>query len=155
MLRWSVSIFKNPFTLFRFVYLWYLFVFSKQELGKIIQKDFFPDLEKLKAQNEYLDAMERNDMIKLREIYSKYSGNKPTDQLGCKLSIYLSICTICFPSQWIVVNWLSLHFENSRESCNIWDAAKRRRLGSFINFFNAWFQLWYTFDHIEEKQKNI
>lgn len=63
-----------------------LFAFFQQELGKIIQKDFFPDLEKLKAQNEYLDAMERNDMIKLREIYAKYSGNRPTDQLGCKLS---------------------------------------------------------------------
>lgn len=55
-----------------------------QELGKIIQKDFFPDLEKLKAQNEYLDAMERNDMIKLREIYAKYSGNRPSEPVGCK-----------------------------------------------------------------------
>lgn len=53
-------------------------------MGKIIQKDFFPDLEKLKAQNEYLDAMERNDIIKLREIYAKYSGNKPNESLGCK-----------------------------------------------------------------------
>ncbi|XP_055301973.1 splicing factor ESS-2 homolog [Sitodiplosis mosellana] len=53
-----------------------------EELGKIIQKDFFPDLEKLKAQNEYLDAMERNDMIKLREIYAKYSGHRPNEPLG-------------------------------------------------------------------------
>lgn len=60
------------------------FDFSLQELGKIIQKDFFPDLEKLKAQNEYLDAMERNDLIKLREIYAKYSGSRPNDPIGCK-----------------------------------------------------------------------
>ena len=42
-------------------------------MGKIIQRDFFPDLEKLKAQNEYLDAISTNDIVKLREIYSKYS----------------------------------------------------------------------------------
>ncbi|KAJ8939718.1 hypothetical protein NQ314_011004 [Rhamnusium bicolor] len=48
-----------------------------EEIGKIIQRDFFPDLEKLKAQNEYLDAMDRNDTTKLRELYMKYSGNKP------------------------------------------------------------------------------
>ncbi|XP_031638293.1 splicing factor ESS-2 homolog [Contarinia nasturtii] len=53
-----------------------------EELGKIIQKDFFPDLEKLKAQNAYLDAMEKNDIIKLREIYAKYSGHKPNEPLG-------------------------------------------------------------------------
>lgn len=55
---------------------------SFQELGNIIQKDFFPDLEKLKAQNQYLEAMEKNDVIKLRELYAKYSGKTPTNQLG-------------------------------------------------------------------------
>lgn len=58
--------------------------FAFQELGNIIQKDFFPDLEKLKAQNQYLEAMEKNDVIKLRELYAKYSGKKPTNQLGGK-----------------------------------------------------------------------
>lgn len=52
-------------------------------MGKIIQKDFFPDLEKLKAQVAYLDALEKNDVVKLREIYAKYSGRRPT-QRGCK-----------------------------------------------------------------------
>ncbi|XP_049838399.1 splicing factor ESS-2 homolog [Schistocerca gregaria] len=53
-----------------------------QEMGKIIQRDFFPDLEKLKAQNEYLDAVEKNDIEKLRELYSKYSSGKrpPTER---------------------------------------------------------------------------
>jgi hypothetical protein len=47
-------------------------------LGKIIQRDFFPDLEKLKAQNEYLDAIANNDIVKLRNIFSKYSSRRPT-----------------------------------------------------------------------------
>lgn len=64
-----------------------------EELGKIIQKDFFPDLEKLKAQNQYLDAVEKNDLIKLRELYAKYSGNRPSERLGCKCNniLFLTI----------------------------------------------------------------
>jgi len=47
-----------------------------QELETIIQRDFFPDLEKLKAQNAYLNALENNDIHMLRELYSKYSLGK-------------------------------------------------------------------------------
>lgn len=57
-----------------------------EELGKIIQNDFFPDLEKLKAQNQYLDAVEKNDVVKLRELYAKYSGRTPAQSTGCKYS---------------------------------------------------------------------
>ena len=46
------------------------------ELGKIIQRDFFPDLAKLQAQNEYLDAVASNDVIKLRAIFTKYSSKR-------------------------------------------------------------------------------
>lgn len=46
-------------------------------MGKIIQRDFFPDLAKLKAQNEYLDAIASNDVIKLRQIFNKYSKRRP------------------------------------------------------------------------------
>lgn len=49
-------------------------------MGKIIQRDFFPDLEKLKVQNEYLDAMEKNDVIKMRELHLKYTGKRPPTQ---------------------------------------------------------------------------
>lgn len=53
-----------------------------EEMGKIIQRDFFPELEKLRAQNQYLEAAERNDTITLRELYAKYTGSKPTDHRG-------------------------------------------------------------------------
>ncbi|XP_077287666.1 ess-2 splicing factor homolog isoform X2 [Arctopsyche grandis] len=53
-----------------------------EEMAKIIQRDFFPDLEKLKAQNDFLDATERKDHQKLRELYIKYSGDQrpPTER---------------------------------------------------------------------------
>lgn len=46
------------------------------EMGKIIERDFFPDLEKLRAQNDYLEALERNDMQKVRELHAKYSSGR-------------------------------------------------------------------------------
>ncbi|CAH4027842.1 splicing factor ESS-2 homolog isoform X1 [Pieris brassicae] len=46
-------------------------------ISKIIQRDFFPDLEKLKAQNDYLEATENKDFARLREIARKYSGSRP------------------------------------------------------------------------------
>ncbi|XP_063368641.1 splicing factor ESS-2 homolog [Cydia amplana] len=46
-------------------------------IAKIIQRDFFPDLEKLKAQNEYLEASENKDYTRLRELTRKYSGQRP------------------------------------------------------------------------------
>nr|XP_023028680.1 protein DGCR14 homolog [Leptinotarsa decemlineata] len=51
-----------------------------EEIGKIIQRDFFPDLERLKAQNEYLDALALNDQVKLKELYRKYSGSRPAPE---------------------------------------------------------------------------
>lgn len=51
-----------------------------ERMSKIIQRDFFPDLEKLKAQNEFLEATENKDYARLREITRKYSGNRlPTE----------------------------------------------------------------------------
>ena len=56
-----------------------LFLFQK--MGSIIERDFFPDLEKLRAQNAYLDAVDTNDVLKLRELYEKYSsGSKPQQE---------------------------------------------------------------------------
>ncbi|KAK6028791.1 SH3 domain protein [Ostertagia ostertagi] len=40
------------------------------KLEKIIVRDYFPDLPKLKAQTEYMDAMKRNDIAKMRVNFS-------------------------------------------------------------------------------------
>lgn len=42
------------------------------EIGKIIERDFFPDVPKLRAQNEYLDALEENNLTKLKELQERY-----------------------------------------------------------------------------------
>lgn len=47
-----------------------------KEVEKIIERDFFPDLENLKEKLDYLEAKETNDVVKLREFYSKYSAVK-------------------------------------------------------------------------------
>lgn len=58
-------------------------LFSLQSLNKIIQRDFFPELPKLQAQHEYLDAVEHNDVEKLREISARYQVTlTPGGQLG-------------------------------------------------------------------------
>lgn len=55
-----------------------------QGIAKIIQRDFFPDLEKLKAQNDYLEATENKDYARLQELTRKYSGSRPPTE-PCKL----------------------------------------------------------------------
>ncbi|EDV46369.1 splicing factor ESS-2 homolog [Drosophila erecta] len=44
-----------------------------EEMSKIIQRDFFPDLERLRAQNDYLDAESRRDFVLMAEIRERYS----------------------------------------------------------------------------------
>ncbi|XP_067639852.1 splicing factor ESS-2 homolog [Eurosta solidaginis] len=51
-----------------------------EEMAKIIQRDFFPHLDKLRAQNDYLDAMDRKDYAQMEAIREKYSGRRPTDR---------------------------------------------------------------------------
>ncbi|KYN03536.1 Protein DGCR14 like protein [Cyphomyrmex costatus] len=51
-----------------------------EKMSDIIQKDFFPHLEKLQAQNQYLDALEQNDMNRMRELYAKYSSGQPVTE---------------------------------------------------------------------------
>ena len=48
-------------------------------MQKIIVRDYFPELPKLKAQAEYLDAVARNDQAKIRELQVRYS-TKRTDR---------------------------------------------------------------------------
>lgn len=49
-------------------------------MGEIIQRDFFPHLKKLQAQNEYLDALEQNNIDRMRELYAKYSFGRPATE---------------------------------------------------------------------------
>ncbi|KFM76764.1 Protein DGCR14, partial [Stegodyphus mimosarum] len=49
-----------------------------EQMEKIITRDFFPDLPKLKAQNEYLDALEKGDLAKIQEIQSTYQLTQST-----------------------------------------------------------------------------
>lgn len=43
------------------------------KLGKIIERDFFPDLENLKDKVEFLEARENNDIERLQSLHRKYS----------------------------------------------------------------------------------
>ncbi|XP_014469776.1 PREDICTED: protein DGCR14 homolog [Dinoponera quadriceps] len=51
-----------------------------EKMGEIIQRDFFPHLERLQAQNQYLDALEQNDVKRMRELYAKYSSGRPVTE---------------------------------------------------------------------------
>ncbi|KAF7240819.1 hypothetical protein EYD10_12594, partial [Varanus komodoensis] len=44
-------------------------------LEKIIQRDFFPDVEKLRAQKDYLEAEESGDLEKMRQIAIKFGSS--------------------------------------------------------------------------------
>ena len=46
-------------------------------LETIIQRDFFPELTKLQAQLEYLDAMEHNDFDRMRQISQRFQTPRP------------------------------------------------------------------------------
>jgi len=60
-----------------------LFLLSTfKALEKIIQRECFPELEKLTAQNAYLDAVANNDIQMMRELTMKYGGGKSTPSLS-------------------------------------------------------------------------
>nr|XP_061800896.1 splicing factor ESS-2 homolog [Nerophis lumbriciformis] len=51
-----------------------------ESLEKIVQRDFFPDVTKLQAQKDYLDAEESGDLERMREISIRYGKSKTTPQ---------------------------------------------------------------------------
>jgi len=67
-----------------------------QNLEKIITKDFYPDLPKLEAQAEYLDAVERKDTQKMWELQQKFSRKRTAFRTPgvckkiCMISMYVS-----------------------------------------------------------------
>merc|ERR1719422_1540714 len=50
------------------------------KVEKIIERDFFPELEKLKAQSDYIDARERKDYETMSRLEEKYSGVRPNTE---------------------------------------------------------------------------
>uniref|UniRef100_A0A3Q1F4Y6 Ess-2 splicing factor homolog n=1 Tax=Acanthochromis polyacanthus TaxID=80966 RepID=A0A3Q1F4Y6_9TELE len=46
-----------------------------ESLEKIIQRDFFPDVTKLQAQKDYLEAEESGDLERMREISIRYGSS--------------------------------------------------------------------------------
>ena len=46
----------------------------QKKLETIIEKSFFPDLERLKVQKAYQEALKANNIDALRELYSKYQN---------------------------------------------------------------------------------
>ena len=48
-----------------------------EKVEKIIERDFFPELDKLKAQNEYIEARDRKDYVTMNRLQEKYSGCRP------------------------------------------------------------------------------
>lgn len=62
-------------------------VVSWQGLQKVIQRDFFPDVEKLQAQKEYLEAEESGDLERMRQIAIKFGsalGKMSREPAPCK-----------------------------------------------------------------------
>ena len=49
-----------------------------EKVGRIIERDFFPELEKIKAQSEYIDASDRQDTLTMRRLEEQYSSRRPT-----------------------------------------------------------------------------
>ncbi|CAO4369757.1 unnamed protein product [Caenorhabditis nigoni] len=51
-------------------------------LDKIIEKDYFPQLKKMQAQKEYLEAVAKKDITKIKELQMKYcsTGSIRTDR---------------------------------------------------------------------------
>ena len=43
-----------------------------QDLGHIIERDFFPDIKRLRAKEKYLAAVAKNDVVALRELHAEY-----------------------------------------------------------------------------------
>lgn len=53
----------------------WIYCFVAQNLEKIIQRDFFPDVTKLQAQKEYLEAEENGDLERMRAIAIRYGSS--------------------------------------------------------------------------------
>lgn len=55
-----------------------------------------------------MDAVERNDLIKLREIYAKYSGSRPNEPIGCMSHINLILFFILINQFYLIYKKLRI-----------------------------------------------
>ena len=54
-----------------------------EKLEKLIERDFFPEIDKLKARSEYIDAAERNDTKEMQRLRERFStGRPPTESMS-------------------------------------------------------------------------
>ena len=53
-----------------------------ERVGEIIERDFFPELEKLKARSEFIDAAEAGDAAAMRRLRERFSGGAWTGPGG-------------------------------------------------------------------------
>eukprot|EP01052_Picozoa_sp_SAG31_P062955 SAG31_NODE_21915_length_538_cov_0.674260_1_plen_79_part_01 len=51
-------------------------------MTKIIERDFFPGLPKLRRQIEVMEAVDSNDVQRLRELHAKFTGQRTSDVRG-------------------------------------------------------------------------
>jgi len=58
-------------------------------LETIVQRDYFPDIKKLRAQNDYLDAVQKNDQAKIKSLQQQFSLRR-TDKRLATPSTYTS-----------------------------------------------------------------
>jgi hypothetical protein len=76
-----------------------------QDLGHIIERDFFPDIKRLRAKEKYLTALEKNDVVTLRELYAKYSihrGPSPSpSMMGHRGKEKKKLFLFCFSTKYI------------------------------------------------------
>eukprot|EP01043_Picozoa_sp_COSAG02_P014558 COSAG02_NODE_603_length_19693_cov_3.883944_10_plen_312_part_00 len=64
-----------------------------ESLTKIITRDFFPDLPKLRQQVEVMDALEANDLERLRELQAKFSQQRSAERSMQRASSIRSVGT--------------------------------------------------------------
>ncbi len=54
-------------------------------IEKIIQRDFFPDLPKLTAHLEWIEAKKRNDFAKMNEIQMRFAKKRTASEIRGKI----------------------------------------------------------------------
>jgi protein DGCR14 len=57
-------------------------------IEKIIERDFFPELEKFKIQQAYQEALKTNDFTQVRDLYSKYNSTRYDSSRSSSSSSY-------------------------------------------------------------------